>query len=200
MEKNNKTKLIKHYLLSFLLIISFISCSTYKYKIDPQKKDTHRMIRLKVHYYDGKNKHNGKVIVLKQNKKKKVFILNPLGRVHFKLILNREKTTAIYVKKNIYWDGIFLEFIDRFWGLNLSFEEFYEIIISGKIPDKIKNNDSIKINIIKRENIKPRLIEIRRKKIYLKFKVLKNREKSGRIDFKIDKTKLKRVTFNKLFD
>ena len=94
-----KTIFIKHYLLFFLLIIGYISCNTYKYKITPENKDTHRMIRLKINYQDSKNKYSGKVIVLKQKNNKKIFILNPLGRVHFKLILNGNSTTAIYVKK-----------------------------------------------------------------------------------------------------
>ncbi len=195
---NIKVKLIKHYLLTFLLIIGFISCSTYKYKITPENKDTHRMIRLKINYKDSKNKYSGKVIVLKQNNNKKIFILNPLGRVHFKLILDGDTTTAIYVKKKKYWTGTFKGFIQKLWSINLSFDEFYDIIISGKISEKLKEK-SINIKINRDGNKTPKTIVFTKDKTYVKFKILKNQKKSGIIDFHINKKLLKNVSLRELF-
>jgi len=200
LKKNTLAKTVKHYLLSFLLIIGFISCSTYKYKITPENNDIHRLIRLKINYKDSKNKYSGKVIVLKQNNNKKIFILNPLGRVHFKLILNGNITTAIYVKKKKYWTGTFKKFIQKLWSINLSFDEFYSIIISGKISDKLKDK-SINIKINSRDDNKtPKTIVFTRDNTYLKFKVLKNQEKSGKIDFHINKKLIKKVSLRELFE
>jgi len=194
-----KTIFIKHYLLFFLLIIGYISCNTYKYKITPENKDTHRMIRLKINYQDSKNKYSGKVIVLKQKNNKKIFILNPLGRVHFKLILNGNSTTAIYVKKKKYWTGTFKEFIQKLWSINLSFDEFYNIIISGEISDKFKDK-SINVIINMDSNKLPKTIVFTKDKTYVKFKILINQEKSGKIDFHINKQLIKKVPLRELFE
>ena len=204
MEKHKsqiKKKIIRNIIISACIII-FTSCSTYQYKITPETKGSHRMIRLKFNYSDkeNKNKGSGKVIVIKKDENKKMFILGPpLGRIYFKLILNKEKTTAVYVKKKRYWEGNFQEFMERIWGVGLSFDDFYSIVVSGEIPEVVKSRKAVDISIKKAEKGTPETIEIRKNSIYLKLKVLKNQIKSGNIDFNIDKNKLKKSALENLF-
>ncbi len=195
-----KIKILAKFLVSLFIIILYMSCSTYKYQISPKNDESHRMIRLKVNYKDNKNKNSAKVIVLLDSNNRKLFVLNPLGRVHFKLILAGESTTAVYIKKKRYWKGIFKNFIEKFWGIDLTFEELINVVLSGKVPDSVKQNKSIKITIIQNSDKSTKIIEIIRGRVSLKLKILKNKIIKGKVDFSIKKEKLEEVTLERMFE
>jgi outer membrane biogenesis lipoprotein LolB len=153
-----------------------------------------------VKYSDINNRYSGKILILKQNNSKKIFILNPLGRIYFKLILNGENTTAIYVKKKKYWTGDFNEFIRKIWGISIGFDTLYKFIVFGQAPDNKNNAYSAKIKTINDEDGKPEIIEIKKNNIYLRFKIIKNEMKKGKINFKTDMNKFHKTELNKLFE
>ncbi len=202
MEKNKKriNKKIRVNILLIIIIIFISSCSTYKYKVDSEKNETYNLLRLKVKYSDINNRYSGKILILKQNDSKKIFILNPLGRIYFKLLLRGENTTAIYVKKKKYWTGFFNEFIRKIWGISIEFDILYKIIVFGQTPDNKNNAYSAKIKTINDEDGKPEIIEIRKNNIYLRFKIIKNEMKKGKINFKTDMGKFYKTELNELFE
>jgi hypothetical protein len=179
----------------YLFVFVFItSCTTNKFLVIPDEKESYEYIRLKIKYKDSKNKYNGKVLIIKKKDNKKIFLLDPLGRVHFKLIINGEYTTAIYVKKRKYWQGDFLYFIKKIWGMKLDFDNFYNLLIKGIIPETIKNK--YYTDIVKNTKDEPKIVEIKDENLILRIKVLKRTKKTGIINFKTNLKKLKRVNLN----
>jgi len=196
--EKEKTRNEKIIFIPFLLVLLFIiSCSNYKYKVIPKGKESYDYIKIKVNYKDRTNKYNGKILIIKKGLDKKLFLLDPIGRIQFKLILNDEITTAIFVKKKRYWYGKFIYFIGKIWGMRVRFDKFYKLLSTGEIPIEIKYGYSVEI--IKDKNNEPKTIIIKKKDIILKIKILKKAVKSGVIDFKMDLKKFKKANLNELF-
>ena len=95
---------------------------------------------------------------------------------------------------------MFKKFIEKFWGIDLTFEELINVVLSGKIPDSIKQNKLIKISIIQNTDKSTKIIEIIRGSVSLKLKIIKNKIIKGKVDFSIKKEKLEKVSLERMFE
>ncbi len=207
METNQETDEKKRVgLQGILLLFTLLSlaCSGSKVTVTPDTKsektnpNQYQQIRLKVQYRDQAQKYSGKITLNRQSEIKKIYFLDPLNQVIFKLLMSGEKTHAVNPRKRRFWQGHFHVFIQRYWNLRLQFEDFYQLIIAGTIPAHLKQRYHVKIE--RNKSGIPETIQISRKDQWLRLTIRKNRMLDGRLDFLINQKHLSPVDIDQLFE
>ena len=172
-------------ILLFLLFAVF-SCSQLKYDVVPDEAAVYHSLRIKVNVKsnDTGKRQNFKVILKYDKTRDKMLFLSPLNQIYGLLIVDKERTLLINIKKKKYWKGRFNILLQEIWGMDFDYLEFKRLIVEGVPPgDKLKER-GITISFQKGPpGDPPKQLQIKTRDLLVKVKISNRRTGKGIIGF-----------------
>jgi len=194
--------MLKRLFFIFAVVAGLILLPRCAYKrndITPAPNRVYKALTLKVNVKaaNSRQKQNFKIVLKYDDIQDKMLFLSPLNQVMGRLFLKKERVLLVNSKGKKYWRGTFQQLIDRIWGLNFTYAEFKDLVITGKLPEKRLKHSGLNIT---RENEKnsqrPRRIKIVRNGVTVKLKISNRKSGHGAIDFSPRLEGLKRASID----
>ncbi len=128
--------------LAFILLIFINSCLRKEIKLS--NRSFYYKGKLKISIKNNREKQNFKLIVRMNNNSGRIIVLNPLNIAVFKIIVKNKNALILNFKKKVFWKGNFSKMVIKLFNLDLSYADFFNLIVNRKQLN-VKNYD-IKIN------------------------------------------------------
>ncbi len=169
-------------LFGLFLLLACLACIHPKIRQEPASGTFFHSMSIKFNYSDVQARQNGKVHVRFDERHAKFILFNPLNQVALQLDVAGEKARLVRPGKKLYWRGDFSYLLDRLWGIELTWAELKEILLTGSIPQAKITEKGIVVCLENNPDSRmPRTIKIKQDDAELILKILKSETRPGRV-------------------
>lgn len=183
----------------------FSVCSRLKYDILPDADAVYHSVVIKVNVKintnsPGKRQHF-KIVLKYDDSRDKMLFLSPLNQVYGQLFITNETALLIDTKKKRYWHGDFKRLIEKIWGLDFTYSQFKELILTGRIPQNKVKERGFRVSLEKEKGSeRPERIKIDHRDMTIKLRISSRRTGNGIIRFSPRLKKVKKATIEEILE
>ena len=183
----------------------FSVCSRLKYDILPDADAVYHSVVIKVNVKINTNpprkRQNFKIVLKYDDSRDKMLFLSPFNQVYGQLFIKNETALLIDTKRKRYWKGDFNRLIGKIWGLDFTYSQFKELILTGRIPqNKVKERGFLVSLEKEKGSERPERIKIDHRNMTIKLRISSRRTGKGIIRFSPRLKKVKKATIEEILE
>lgn len=118
------------------LIFFVAACIPGRYLKVDDSSEVHQHVKLKFFFQDPDKRQNGKILMKFDRDRSRILFLSSLNQVYFELLVEKEVSWLINIRKKKFWKGKFRKLIADMWHVDLTLDELKRLLTEGMVPEK----------------------------------------------------------------